>query len=175
MIKVRSGMFETNSSSEHCFCINSSTETQMFPKYEFYIRDNGSVSIWDDDLSFDRGPFEILFSVFSKAKYAIAYYQEERFDEIQDIFARAYNATNPEIKFTKFDMPHDWKDRDVIDYGYIDHQSIGVLPMFLDMEGITIEEFITNPKYVIVIDGDECRFFDRYKKNGLLTSLERII
>jgi len=43
------------------------------------------------------------------------------------------------------------------------------------MEGITLEEFIINPKYVIVIDGDEYRFFDRYKNNGMLNTLERIL
>lgn len=177
MKKIRSGMFETNSSSEHCFCINTSTEAQMFPKYEFYVSNDGTIAIWDDDLYFERAPFTILFSVFDKTRYAIASYKEERFEEIQDIFARAYNATHPEIKFKKFYMPHEWDcdNKMSIDYGYIDHQSVGLLDEFLNMSCITLEEFIINPKYTIVIDGDEYRLFDRYKNNGFLTSLEKII
>jgi len=175
MKKIRIGMFETNSSSEHCFCINSATETKAFPKYEFYIRDNGMISIWDSELEFGRSPMRILFSVYDKTKYAIACYQEDRFDEIQDIFARAYNSTHPSNEFKGFELPHRWNDKSAIEYGYIDHQSADLLPLFLEMEGITLEEFIINPKYVIVIDGDEYRFFDRYKNNGMLNTLERIL
>lgn len=40
-------------------------------------------------------------------------------------------------------------------YGDVDHQSIGVLQDFLKKFNISIEEFLTNSKYIIAIDGDE--------------------
>lgn len=43
----------------------------------------------------------------------------------------------------------------VVDYGSIDHQSIGTLQAFLGKHKITLEEFLTNPQYVVIIDGDE--------------------
>lgn len=52
--------------------------------------------------------------------------------------------------------------------GMIDHQSHGLLTNFLKDKGITLEEFLTNKKYVICIDGDEYCTFDKYRRSGLL-------
>ena len=40
-------------------------------------------------------------------------------------------------------------------YGYVDHQSMGMLQGFLKKHQITLEEFLKDPKYVVIIDGDE--------------------
>lgn len=40
-------------------------------------------------------------------------------------------------------------------FGYVDHQSLGVLQGFLDEHKISLKEFLQNPKYIVVIDGDE--------------------
>ena len=52
--------------------------------------------------------------------------------------------------------------------GMIDHQSAGLLKNFLSDKGISLQEFLTNKKYVIVVDGDEYEDFDRYLKAGLI-------
>jgi len=52
--------------------------------------------------------------------------------------------------------------------GMIDHQSHGLLRSFLAAKGITLKEFLTNKKYVVVIDSDEYCDFDRYLKSGLI-------
>ena len=52
--------------------------------------------------------------------------------------------------------------------GVIDHQSSGLLTGFLKSKGISLEEFLTNKKYVIVIDGDEYCTFEKYMKSGLI-------
>lgn len=52
--------------------------------------------------------------------------------------------------------------------GCIDHQSIGLLSNFLNDRNITLKEFLTNKKYIIVIDGDEYDYWKKYKKTGLI-------
>ena len=52
--------------------------------------------------------------------------------------------------------------------GMIDHQSAGLLKNFLKDKGITLKEFLTNKKYVIVIDSDELCEWNKYKKTGLI-------
>ena len=52
--------------------------------------------------------------------------------------------------------------------GCIDHQSSGLLKNFLKDKDISLKEFITNKKYVVVIDGDETLDWIRYKKSGLI-------
>lgn len=52
--------------------------------------------------------------------------------------------------------------------GPIDHQSCGLLTNFLKDKGITLEEFLTNKRYVICVDGDEYCTLDKYLRSGLL-------
>ena len=179
MKKIRNGVFETNSSSMHSICINNGDTGNPFPDYEFYVNKDGTIKIYNK-LYFGRYPFEFLATVYDKTRYAIASYGEERFEEIQDIFADAYNAINRETYFSEFDMPKttwDWRtgkdlDTPVVEYGNIDHQSYGLLDRFLKKYKVTLKEFITNPKYVVVIDGDEYCAFQKYKDLGLLPTLE---
>ena len=184
MKKIRSSVFETNSSSMHSICINTGELGNPFPENDFYIseyKNYGTIEIWDrDDLYFGRHPFQLLASVYDKTRYAIASYGAKRFKEIEDIFAEAYNATNPETPFTEFVLPKtdwDWETGKDVNppisyYGCIDHQSSELLDSYLKKHNITLKEFITNPKYVVVIDGDEYFTFEKYKELGLLPNLE---
>lgn len=58
------------------------------------------------------------------------------------------------------------------DYGYVDHQSVGLLKGFLKNEGITLKEFLTNKKYIVIIDGDETDTFGKLKKAKLINTDE---
>lgn len=49
----------------------------------------------------------------------------------------------------------------------IDHQSRGLLTQFLKTEGISLEEFLLNKKYVIIEDSDETCLFKELKRSGL--------
>ena len=52
-------------------------------------------------------------------------------------------------------------------YGYVDHQSIGLLQSFLKKHKITLEEFLKDPKYVVIIDGDEYMAWQQMFDAGL--------
>lgn len=52
--------------------------------------------------------------------------------------------------------------------GSIDHQSNGILTNFLKVNNISLKEFLTNKKYVIVVDGDEYFDFSKLLRSGLI-------
>lgn len=54
-----------------------------------------------------------------------------------------------------------------MEVGYIDHQSSGLFQMFMKTHNISLEEFLTDSKYVVFIDGDEYHFVDKLLKAGL--------
>ena len=49
--------------------------------------------------------------------------------------------------------------------GYVDEN---ILSGFLEKEGITLEEYLTNKKYVVIQDGDEYCYWYDMKKTGLV-------
>ena len=49
--------------------------------------------------------------------------------------------------------------------GYVDEN---ILSAFLEKEGITLEEYLTNKKYVVIQDGDEYCYWSDMKKTGLV-------
>ena len=53
-------------------------------------------------------------------------------------------------------------------YGYVDHQSTGLLQGFLKRKGITLEEFLSDTRYVIAIDGDEYCELENICKSGIV-------
>lgn len=52
--------------------------------------------------------------------------------------------------------------------GMIDHQSAGLLKNFLREKGIDLKEFLTNKKYVVVINSDETQEWEKYCRSGLI-------
>lgn len=53
-------------------------------------------------------------------------------------------------------------------YGYVDHQSMGLLKAFLEKENVNLVDFLGNSKYVVIIDGDEFCDWDLFKYSGLI-------
>lgn len=64
--------------------------------------------------------------------------------------------------------------QDVPDIGMIDHQSQYLLDHVLKQENIDVEEFLTNKKYVIVIDGDEYMKFTEIE-NSILWNKNNVV
>ena len=54
---------------------------------------------------------------------------------------------------------------DVPDTGYVDED---ILSGFLKNEGITLEEYLINKKYVVIQDGDEYCYWNSLKESGLV-------
>lgn len=96
--------------------------------------------------------------------YAIASYGEDGFKEIEALLYKRI-AGLKEIKF--------WGHETVYSkYGYVDHQSDGLLQAFLKEHNISLEEFIFNDRYMVVIDGDEYQVFNNMLEVGLINKSE---
>lgn len=61
----------------------------------------------------------------------------------------------------------EYKEYQRID-GYIDHQSAGLLQSFLKKHNVSLRDFITKAKYIVVIDGDEYYEFVNILKSGIV-------
>lgn len=89
----------------------------------------------------------------------------DHWDSENSVFVYNYKDKNGEYKTAKFDEDN---YLDAPNIGGVDHQSMGLLKNFLKERGIRLKEFLTNKKYVVVIDGDEYCDFDKYLKAGLI-------
>jgi len=158
MVQIRSGVFETNSSSMHSLVIRNKDafyeDESIYVTSEevlddFRINKNGVSKVYkDEDWYFGRAPFKILSSFFDKMKYAFAnnYPYEEIFEIVKDYI--------PDI--TKIEVPEF--------LGTDDYQLSG----WLERAGIDLREFLTNKKYVIICDGDEYCLWEDLKKAGII-------
>ena len=163
-LTIRKGMFETNSSSMHSIIITKNNDSYDEKELKVY---KGILRFLDDDLEFSRYPFQFLNTWRSKVAYAIASYCQEY--EVNDKDAKEFISKLEDIikkhveDFDHIELP-DPEDT-YYPYGYVDHQSEGLLQKFLSEENVTLEDFIFTPKYIVVIDGDEYCIFNSMKKD----------
>ena len=170
MRQIRNGVFETNSSSMHSLVIKKNSE---YYTYEEMMDDlwlhKGVWDIWDSHrITFGRCPFECLNTFESKVRYAIASLcgwrsnADEKFKEIEQLVTEII----PECLEIK--LPKVWyyaEDDKRLSYGSVDED---ILTPFLEKTGITLKEFLTNKKYVVIVDGDEYCIWDSLKDSGLV-------
>ena len=167
---IRAGVFETNSSSMHSICIRGNqperyTQIQLAENSMPYS-DAGRVSFYYDELEFGRYPFQMLTSAYDKCRYAIASYGADIVPEVTSIYKEISARVGCKYPFTHFEFDKDGDGNP--DYGCVDHQSSGLLQRFLRDKDITLKEFILNPNYYVVIDGDEYYDFNKYLDAGII-------
>jgi len=175
MFQIRRGIFETNSSSSHSISIKK--EGHTYTKEEImkgiYVNEQGGWSIWDFQIEFGRSPFEPLTTFSGKIRFALASYASDpsTIEKICDIFSKYTEG----CWLNLHDVEVDNDDEDEVSWygkngirGYIDHQSIGVLKNFLKKHNVTLEEFLTNSKYIVWIDGDEYQIKELLFSSGLI-------
>lgn len=173
--QIRSSVFETNSSSMHSLVVkredNYYADNEL--REHLWLRDDGTWNIWDDDrITFGRYPFMCLNTFESKVRYAIASLcgwrddADEKFKEIESLVIEII----PECTSIKLPKVHYWYDDNrKISYGSVDED---VLSPFLRAEGISLKEFLTNKRYVVIIDGDEYCVWNDLKNSGLVNADE---
>ena len=222
MITIRTGVFETNSSSMHSICImkNEGYYTEKELREDLYVSKDGSISLYD--LEYDRSPFRLLITFKDKLKFAIAslcgQYENYNSKEIAEIkfkgIEKIVNELIPEVKridlngrmcipFEDEDGREYYLDSNKVhsegkigeeryyvwdkeegrkrylketndeaawygDYGYIDHQSSGLLEEFLWANSITLKDFLAKRQYIVIIDGDETLEFEKLMTFGII-------
>ena len=143
------------------------TEDEL--RENLWINEDNVWDIWfSDEINFGRSPFRCLSTFESKARYAIASlcrYGEEgvaKFKEIEKLVTEII----PECAYIKLPM-NDWSDN--VYYGYVDED---ILTPFLEKENISLKEFLTNKRYVVIVDGDEYCIWESLKESGLVNMNE---
>lgn len=171
MKQIRRNVFETNSSSSHSLVITTDNEhyTREEINKDFYMTD-GIVRLWESSLEFYRSPFDMLVTFKDKLRYAIASSNGNLVDECREI-CKKYIDGFTDFEFDTKDYVWDSEVKDYVvanvpvpNYGSTDDYQI---EGWLKKYNVSLEEFLTNKRYIVVVDGDEYQIFDHIKKSGL--------
>ena len=171
MKQIRRNVFETNSSSSHSLVITTDDEhyTREEINKNFYMTD-GIVRLWESSLEFYRSPFDMLVTFKDKLRYAIASSNGNLVDECREI-CKKYVDGFTDFEFDTKDYVWDSGVNDYVEadepipnYGGTDDYQI---EGWLKYYNVSLEEFLTNKRYIVVVDGDEYAIYDHIKKSGL--------
>ena len=174
MIYIRKGVFETNSSSSHSIVMTKADKPiKDMVNPDWHVDNDGVMDFWyEPDLDFGRSPFDLLTDWYGRLRYCIAYYgnNNEKLKEIEDICYKRIAG------FKGFKFRQDRWDKTEY-HGYVDHQSCGVLDAALSKFDVSIEDFIFNDRFIVVIDGDEYCVFNTLTKTDMFNpkAVENIV
>ena len=167
MIQIRKGVFETNSSSSHSIVMMKTDKPKKCPFESAWVF-KGEVAFYESDLEFGRAPFDLLTDWYGRVRYCIAAGYDV--DELTEMCRRNIKG------FDHFNFEKNrWSKGPY--KGYIDHQSIGALETALKKFNVSLEEFIFNDRFIIVIDGDEYCVFDSLRNSEMFNKdgVEQIV
>ena len=173
MIQIRDNTFETNSSSSHSLIITDFdgkyTPEEMM-KGIYLWKDKGT-RMYESHLEFYRSPFSLLATFESKSRYAIASSQGHLADEVEKIWHKYipnFNGFKFDMKTEEYDYDKkEWVDLDEpkpIYGGTDDYQIEGWLKSY----NVSLEDFLTMRRYMVVCDGDETREWYHILDSGLV-------
>ena len=175
MKQVRLNTFETNSSSSHSFVITDfeGRYSQEEIMNHVYLNKDGKVIMWESRLEFGRSPFDFLNTFESKTRYAIASSNGRLVPQIVEVWKKYV----PGFSHFEFDEKYRvWDeekqeyvetddDNPVYEYGYTDDSMI---EGWLKKYNVSVEDFLTMKRYIVVVDGDEYQIKDKIFNSGLM-------
>lgn len=173
MIQIRDNTFETNSSSSHSLIItdfDGKYTSEEMMRGVFLWNDNKK-RMYESNLEFYRSPFSLLSTFESKSRYAIASSNGRLADEVEKIWYKYI----PNFNRFKFDMKteeYDYDKKEWVDldepkpiYGGTDDYEI---EGWLKSYNVSLEDFLTMRRYMVVCDGDEYREWYHILDSGLV-------
>lgn len=173
MIQIRDNTFETNSSSSHSLII-----TDFDGKYTpdemmrgVFLWNDNKKRMYESNLEFYRSPFSLLSTFESKSRYAIASSHGHLADEVENIW-RKYIPNFDGFEFDTKDEEYDYDKQEWVDLeepkpvygGTDDYQIEGWLKGY----NVSLEDFLTLRRYMVVCDGDETQEWYRVLDSGLV-------
>ena len=175
MKQVRLNTFETNSSSSHSFVITDfeGRYSQEEIMNHVYLNKNGKVIMWESRLEFGRSPFDFLNTFESKTRYAIASSNGRLVPQIVEVWKKyvpGFSHFEFDEKYRVWDEEkQEYVDTDednpVYEYGYTDDYMI---EGWLKKYNVSVEDFLTMKRYIVVVDGDEYQIKDKIFNSGLM-------
>ena len=175
MRQVRLNTFETNSSSSHSFVITDfeGRYSQEEIMNHVCLWKDGKAIMWESRLEFGRSPFDFLNNFESKTRYAIASSNGRLVPQIIEVWKKyvpGFSHFEFDEKYRVWDRKKkEYVDADennpVYEYGYTDDYMI---ERWLKKYNVSVEDFLTMKRYVIVVDGDESCIWDKVRDSGLM-------
>lgn len=152
-ITVRSGVFETNSSSSHSICIRMDKDNLCIDRENIVDNILNGRGEWKiTGMYFGRSPFRYLAKFSEKVIYALANSIDYR--EIEDIVKKYV----PEFTGFKFVTESGG--------GYTDDYILGA---WLINNHVSLEDFLTKDSYFVICDGDEYCIFSDMLNSGIIS------
>lgn len=171
---IRENTFETNSSSMHSLVISKKAKPySVDAKKLYYYGYEFELFGCCDTHSFGRAPFEVLSTPKDKLRYYVAHYvgfkkQKEKLKEVEDLVHELIGCPKDKIKLYVYE-DYPWKKKPEKSYGYAGINDTGEDVFdYIEKNNISLREFILDPRYTVVVDGDEYQEFKKLFEKGII-------
>lgn len=161
-VQIRSGVFETNSSSMHSLVVPTKggkyTEDEIYEG--IWMRSDGTWWIRKYEIEFGRSPFALLYRFAEKVLYTLASLdgRDIKLSDINEVVSKYA----PKVKTMKLPIVSEESVG-----GWVDGR---ILSRALKELGISLEDFLTDRRYMVVVDGDEYCVWDSLKQSGMINT-----
>lgn len=177
---IRNNTFETNSSSMHSLVVVKDPKPYRQDELLSTFGDDKFDLFWCDssDGYYERFPFRVMRTPIEKLRYYVAHYigackHLELIPKVTDFISNQLHIPKEKI-ILDIDEDRYCRDEDDnserdLNYGYAGTNDTGEdVFTYIERNNISMEEFVLNPKYVVIIDGDEYQEFKKLFESNIL-------
>ena len=172
---IRKNTFETNSSSMHSLVITKKAKPyDSWDKELYHYGDTFELYGCCDTNTFGRHPFEVLSSPKDKLRYYVAHYigfkkDKSKIKPVKELIHKLTGCDKRKIILT-YEELESWRStKPVKSYGWAGVNDTGEDVFdYIEENNISLEEFITDPRYTIIVDGDEYQEFKKMFLKGFI-------
>lgn len=170
---IRTNTFETNSSSMHSLVVvkdpkpYSEDETLM----RGYHDNTKSFDLfWHEDGTYERYPFQVLREPIDKLRYYVAHYigafnKKGMIRKVKRFISKETGVAESKVEIRSYD---DYKDKRS-GYGWAGLNDTGEDVFdYIERNKISMQDFVLNPKYVVIVDGDEYQEFKKLFESNII-------
>lgn len=173
---IRYGTFETNSSSMHSLVVVKDPKPYDYDdtSFDLGVWGNEFYLFWHNEGNYGRSPFQVLRTPMDKLRYYVAYYigNCKKNNLIRKVKNFIHKQTNIDINKINIKSYNElWEDEkdEYKGYGYASLNDTGEdVFVYIEKNNISMEEFVLNPKYIVIVDGDEYQEFRKLFESNIL-------
>jgi hypothetical protein len=127
-----------------------------------------------DTHTFGRHPFEVLSSPKDKLRYYVAHYigfkkDKSKIEPVKELIHQLTRCDKKKIILT-YEEIESWRStKSVKSYGWAGVNDTGEDVFdYIEKNNISLEEFVTDPRYTVIVDGDEYQEFKKMFLKGFI-------
>ena len=172
---IRRDTFETNSSSMHSLVITKTARPYTNDeKHLYYYGHDFELFGCCDTHTFERHPFEVLSEPKDKLRYYVAHYvgfknQTDRLKEVKELVHELTGCPKNKIKLYYEDIESWRSEKTVKAYGWAGINDTGEdVFEYIEKNNISLREFVLDPRYTVIVDGDEYQEFKKLFLKGII-------